>query len=295
MARFLFFMFLAVFMAVGVLCFFFMNVKLLSAVSGNKETSEEYSDFILKDDFNLRSVLARVASACSRGDLECVAVKAFVYVKNDIALLEKGEGGRFPKRTLTSRGGDAADKAVLLASFLENGGIRTEIRDRGGRPVVYAAGLDVLHLYEAIIKDMHDKPLAERNITLKKGGIWAVNLGSAREKPIPVDISAKSSGVFDMLLFPDETEMKAYLRDKNGRFISDCSLFGVSEAEVSCLSPSGGKLFFISLTDGATFLGSVYKGGVILSDIKSEESPKGSLIPMDVAFSSDMAYPGIVP
>lgn len=288
-------MFLAAFLAVGALCFFFMDVDTSPAVLGGKEEDEGYSGLILKDDFTLRSVLSRVASGCSEGNPECVTVKAFIYVKNDVALLEKGGGGRFPKNTLAERGGDAADKAVLLASFLENGGIRSEIRDNGGRPVVYAAGLDVLKLYGEIVKDMHGKPLAKRDITLKKGGIWAVNLGSGDGKPVSVDISAKSSGNFDMLLFPDETEMKAYLRDKNGRFLGDCAISGVSEAEVSCLSPSGGMLLFISGEDGAAFSGRVFRGGVILSDIKSEESENGVLIPMDLSFSSETAYPGVVP
>ena len=288
-------MFLGCFLIVGGICFFFLDIDISS---GDKRAavseSQSFSDYVLKDDFTVRSILSRIASQCSYGNSECVAVKAFSYISNDIILSDKGYKGKHPTKTLSKKEGDVADKAVLLASFLENAGIKTVIDHKNNRLLVYAAGLDVLKLYNEILKDMREHPLASRSTVLNRGGMWAVNVSTKNNQPISVDILATASGKFNMFLFPDESEMKAHLKNKDGRYFTDCYQHNVSEVEQTCISPSGGRLLFVSVEDNNSFSSKVFSGGLILSDIKSISSDDGVLVPMDVALDFNMAYPGIL-
>ena len=76
--------------------------------------------------------------------------------------------------------------------------------------------------------------------------------------------------------------------------MTDCFLDNVTIAELSCLSSSGGKLLFISKANNNKFSGKVFRGGILLSDVKSVEINKEILIPMDVSLNKPLIYPGMI-
>lgn len=297
MARLIFFGSLFLFLLVGVFCLIFLdvsNIKGSVVDTDNSNIDNTYDKYVIKDDFNIRNILSRISEDCLSGNFECITIKAYNYVVNDISLVKERNKGRNPKQLLTIKEADVYDKSVLLASFLENAGIKTHIEESNNKVIVYAKKLNLLKLYNEIIKDLHKKPLASREVVLKKNGVWVVNLNTSDNKPITIDISAKSEYPFSLMLFPNEKEMNNFLKYKNGRYMTDCFLDNVTIAELSCLSSSGGKLLFISKANNNKFSGKVFRGGILLSDVKSVEINKEILIPMDVSLNKPLIYPGMI-
>lgn len=270
------------------------NINDSSIEKDNTTNTNGYNQYVIKEDFTIRNILSRITSDCLSGNNECITVKTYNYVMKDISLIDNGDKGMSPKQSLSKKEADVYDKSVLLASFLENVGIKTDIQENNNKILVYAKGLNVLKLYNEIVKDIHSVPLASRSIALKQNGIWAVNLNTQDKKPITVDIVAKSDYPFTLMLFPNEKEMNNFLKYKKGRYITDCYLNNVTIADLSCLSSSGGKLLFISSANNNKFEGKVMRGGILLSDIKSVELDKQILIPMDTSLKSEVLYPGMV-
>ena len=215
LARFIFFITLTLFLVIGVMCFFLSDIDAHHNIEKTTDNNN-YSAYVLEDDFAIRSVLQRIVSECSYGNSECVTVKAYKYIKDDIKLLKEGANGRQPKNTLMYKNADIGDKAFLLASFLENAGIESKITYENGKLIVYAINLNLLKLYDEIMKDLYSNPLAERRVTLSKDGKWIVNIGDKGNTSIPIDIEVNASKPVQMLLFPNETELNSYIQEQNG-------------------------------------------------------------------------------
>ena len=174
--------------------------------------------------------------------------------------------------------------------------ISTYIKKDGSKYYSYACGINNYDMYNTIKADLHSKPLADKDLTLRNGQVWAFDLSREGSDNLIIDIEFFSKYPVDMVLFPNKQEMNAHLKGHYGRYNADCSLFNVTEANISCQAPQKtGIIIFKSLNDNNKFKAGIYKGGILAGDIKSEKSRQGSnCIKIDINSSGNFSYPGII-
>lgn len=237
-------------------------------------------------DYDMVSALAqRVAGDCFGRDAECSALRIHDYVRSNFKLEETRKAEtRLPADVILNRKGDKLALAGLTSSLLEDVGIEAVTQNNGSSAASYACGINVPKFYGLIKNYMRSKTLAKREITLKKNGVWAVDLRSIDGKPLSVDIATDGAKNFDVALFPSQEEMKSYLAGGSGKYFDNCVMFGVSKAELSCVAPSGSKLAFISKEDDNLLRGQVFRGGFLMSDMNMKDIGGQTCVAMDMEY-----------
>ncbi len=280
-------------MAAGVFAFFFLDVT-NRKTSGDIIEISDINSLIDNEDMNVKSLITRVANGCSNDDKECIAVKTYRYIKENVALGEAAMTGYSAYGALTERQGDAIDLSLLYASMLANIKIDARIEYEDGKPYVYVGGLDAVKLYDTIMNDIRSTPLASRELLLKEDQIWAVNLSDGLNIPMSIDIVVKSNKPFDMSLFANMEEVNRYFSNNNGIMLQTCNKASTTAVNQTCLVPANSVLVFVSHDADNKFNASVYKGGLIPNDISEKVIDGRTYIPADMALNALFQYPGIM-
>lgn len=236
------------------------------------------------DGYSVTASLAqRLAGDCLGRDSECSAFRIYDYVQNNFKVDEAATPIQLSD-VIINRKGDKMAIAQLISSLLKDVGVEAVTETNGGSVASYACRIDVPRLYSVIKGYIRSKPLAKREIALKKNGVWAVDLRSRDGKPLSVDIVADGAKNFDVALFPSQEDMKEYLTNGAGKYFENCVMFGVSKAELSCIAPSGSKLAFISKDDDNLLRGQVFRGGFLMSDMNMKDISGQTCVAMDMEY-----------
>lgn len=285
-----------IFLAAGIIFMFFVDVD-SSSITARKDSNKnnDINSYIIKDDINIRTLADKITAECSRENKACAVLKLYEYTKNGFIITETDGAAPAPVKTFRKREGSYLDVTVLFSSFLLNSGIPAFIKRDNDRYFSYACGITNTDMYNEIIKDIRGAPLAAKNVTLKKNQIWALDLSRNGTESMIIDVIAFSSEPVDAVLFPNKTEMNAYLKGLYGRYDKDCAVFNSSDIKFSCAAAPDSILIFKSLEDENNFRGSIYRGGFLIGDIKSETSKQGNnCIKIDIKLKGPFQYPGVI-
>ena len=293
---------IAVFLFIGFLYMFVVDVDTSDLITNNqvKNTNKIHhiNDYLITDDFNLKTFTHKITSSCLNDDKACQALEIYKYVRSSFIIDNATDGISSPNplNAFKNRQGTYLDITLLYSSLLLHSGISTYIKKDGSKYYSYACGINNYDMYNTIKADLHSKPLADKDLTLRNGQVWAFDLSREGSDNLIIDIEFFSKYPVDMVLFPNKQEMNAHLRGQYGRYNADCSLFNVTEANISCQAPQKtGIIIFKSLNDNNKFKAGIYKGGILAGDIKSEKSRQGSnCIKIDINSSGNFSYPGII-
>lgn len=293
---------IALFLFIGFLYMFVIDIDTSSLVANNQvkytKKSHHINDYLITDDFNLKTFTHKITSSCLNEDKACQVLEIYKYVRSSY-IIDNITDGFFtpnPLNAFKNRQGTYLDITLLYSSLLLHSGISTYIKKDGSKYYSYACGIDNFDMYSAIKADLHSKPLADKDLVLRNGQVWAFDLSRANNDNLIIDIEFFSTYSVDMVLFPNKQEMNAHLQGQYGRYNADCSLFNITEANVSCQAPQKtGIIIFKSLNNDNKFKAAIYKGGILAGDIKSEKSRQGSnCIKIDINNTGSFAYPGII-
>lgn len=292
----------AVFLFVGFLYMFVIDIDVSGLIydshAGNTGKIHHINDYLIKNDLNLKTFARKIASSCLDDDKACQALEIYKYVRSSFIIDNMTEDIFVPNplNALKNRQGSYLDITLLYSSFLLHGGISTFIKKDNDKYFSYACGIDNTEMYNAIKSDLRSKPFAYKVLTLRKGQVWAFDLSRETNDNLIVDIEFFSKYPVDMILFPNKQEMNAHLKGQYGRYNTDCSLFNVTEADISCQAPQKtGIIMFKSMSDDNKFKTKIYQGGILPGDIKSEKSRQGNnCIKIDINSTGFFKYPGII-
>lgn len=285
MPKFIFIMLLAVFAVAGAVLIF-ADIEEEKPVSGLVSTPDnlsfDYGSF--EGGYASSSLAERIAGDCYEGEPECAAALFIEYVRDEFIADEKEAAGKTLQEVIRERKGTREQISGVLESLLSSAGIKTVVEVRHGVKKVYACDLDVPVLYNEIRKRMRLKILAKRELTLKKGGVWAVDMKNPGGGPLSIGITAVGTAPFNVLLFKNDPDMRVYLKTGTENYIKGCAAFGVTKTELNCSVPAGSRLAFVSQADGNVFTGIISKGGFIMSDIKTEDFGGIACVDTDMDF-----------
>ncbi len=293
---------IAVFLFSGFLYMFVLDINTSSLIINNKtdNTKKTYhiNDYLITNDFNLKTFTKKITSSCLNDDKACQTLEIYKYVRSSF-LIDNATSNIIapnPLNAFKNRHGTYLDITLLYSSLLLHSGISTYIKKDGNKFYSYACGINNFDMFNVIKEDLHNKPLAYKNLTLRQGQVWAFDLSRESDDSLIIDVEFFSKYPVDMILFPNKQEMNAHLKGQYGRYNTDCSLFNITEVNISCQAPQKtGIIIFKSLEDNNKFKAGIYKGGILLGDIKSEKSKKGSnCIKIDVNSAGNFIYPGII-
>lgn len=293
---------IAVFLFAGFLYMFVIEIDTSDLIANTNidDTNKIHhiNDYLIINDFNLKTFTHKITSMCLNEDKACQALEIYKYVRSSFIIDNATDdiSAPNPLNAFKNRQGSYLDITLLYSSLLLHSGISTYIKKDDSKYYSYACGIDNFDMYNAIKADLHSKPLADKDLTLKNGQVWAFDLSREGSDNLIIDIEFFSKYPVDMVLFPNKQEMNAHLKGQYGRYNADCSLFNVTEANISCQAPQKtGILIFKSLNDDNKFKADIYKGGVLAGDIKSEKSRQGSnCIKIDINSHGNFKYPGII-
>lgn len=286
----------------GFLYMFVIDVNTDSIISSSynnkKEKKYHINDYLITDDFNIRNFIHKITSSCLADDKACQSIAIYKYVKSSYIIDNKTNSNTpNPYNAFHNRQGSYLDISLLYSSFLLHSGISTYIKvdEKKKKIYNYACGISNKEMYNGIISDIRSTPIVEKTHTLKKGQIWAFDLSRNGKDNLIIDVEFYSASPFDVVLFPDKTEMNAHIKGQYGRYNQECALFGVQDAKLTCHAPVTGIFMFKSLENNNKFKCNIYKGGLLFGDIKSEKSKKGSnCIKIDILNNGNFQYPGII-
>lgn len=297
---------IAIFSFVG---FFYMfiidiNVNNIKKDAQNKNIKKinNINNYLISNDINLKSFAKKITSPCSDNNTSnyksCNVLEIYKYIRSSFIIDNTELNNDEPNilQTLKDRQGNILEISLLYSSLLLHSGIATYVKKNNDKLYNYACGIDNIDMYNTIKEDLHSKPLVNKALSLRKGQIWAYDLTREDDSNLVIDVEFFSKYPFDIILFPNKEEMNAYINNQYGRYNEDCSLFGVSEFIVSCNVPKKtGIIMFKSLEDDNKFTANIYKGGILLGDIKSEKSKQGNnCIQIDINSTVNIPYPGII-
>ena len=293
---------IAVFLFIGFLYMFVIEIDTSDLITNtqikNTDKIHHINDYLITNDFNLKTFTHKITSTCLNEDKACQALEIYKYVRSSFIIdnITDDISAPNPLNAFKNRQGSYLDITLLYSSLLLHSGISTYIKKDGSKYYSYACGINTFDMYNAIKADLHSKPLADKDLTLRNGQVWAFDLSRESNDNLIIDIEFFSKYPVDMVLFPNKQEMNAHLKGQYGRYNADCSLFNVTEANISCQAPQKtGIIIFKSLNDNNKFKAGIYKGGILAGDIKSEKSRQGSnCIKIDVNNSGNFSYPGII-
>ncbi len=293
---------IAVFLFIGFLYMFIIDIDISDLIVNNQindtKKLNHVNDYLITNDLNFKTFTRKITSSCLNDDKACQVLELYKYIRSSFIIDNTTNDLLLPNplNAFKNRQGSYLDITLLYSSLLLHSGISTYIKKDGNRYFSYACGINNYDMFNAIKADLHSKPLAEKELTLRKGQVWAFDLSRDGNDNLIIDIEFYSKYPVDMVLFPNKQEMNAHLKGQYGRYNTDCSLFNIAEANISCLAPQKtGIIIFKSLNDDNKFKAGIYKGGILAGDIKSEKSKKGSnCIKIDINSSGSFQYPGIV-
>ena len=270
---------IAVFLFIGFLYMFVVDVDTSDLITNNqvKNTNKIHhiNDYLITNDFNLKTFTHKITSSCLNEDKACQVLEIYKYVRSSFIIdnVTDDISAPNPLNAFKNRQGSYLDITLLYSSLLLHSGISTYIKKDGSKYYSYACGINNYDMYNTIKADLHSKPLADKDLTLRNGQVWAFDLSRESNDNLIIDIEFFSKYPVDMVLFPNKQEMNAHLRGQYGRYNADCSLFNVTEANISCQAPQKtGIIIFKSLNDNNKFKAGIYKGGILAGDIKSEKA-----------------------
>lgn len=293
---------IAVFLFIGFLYMFVIDVDISDLITNSQfkdsKKNHHINDYLITDDFNLKTFTHKITSSCLNDDKACQILEIYKYVRSSFIIdnVTNDVSAPNPLNAFKNRQGTYLDITLLYSSLLLNSGISTYIKKDGSKYYSYACGINNFDMYSAIKADLHSNPLTHKELTLRNGQVWAFDLSRENNDNLIIDVEFFSKYPVDMVLFPNKQEMSAHLKGHYGRNNADCSLFNVTEANISCQAPQKtGIIIFKSLSDDNKFKAVIYKGGILAGDIKSEKSRQGSnCIKIDVNSRGDFIYPGII-
>lgn len=293
---------IAVFLFFVFLYMFIIDIDVSNVTAKNQTENinriHRVDDYLIKNDFNIKTFIRKITSSCLDDDKACQVLEIYKYVRSSFIIDNLSDNVSIPNpiNAFKNRQGTYLDITVLYSSFLLHSGIPTFIKKDGNRYFSYACGIEDIDMYNTIKADLHANPLADKELTLRKGQVWAFDLSREQNDNLIIDIEFFSKFPINMILFPNKQEMNAHLKGQYGRYNTDCSLFNVTEAKISCPAPQKtGFIVFQSLENNNKFKAGIYQGGVLAGDIKSETSRQGSnCIKIDVNSNGIFKYPGII-
>ena len=293
---------IVVFLFAGFLYMFVVDIDtsdlIINTNVKNVKNNHHINDYLITNDFNLKTFTHKITSSCLNEDKACQALEIYKYVRSSFIIEDSVEdlSAPNPLNAFKNRQGTYLDITLLYSSLLLHSGISTYIKKDDSKYYSYACGINNIDMYNAIKADLHSNPLADKDLILKKGQVWAFDLSREDNNNLIIDIEFFSKYQVDMVIFPNKQEMNAHLKGQYGRYNADCSLFNVTEANISCQAPQKtGIVIFKSLYDNNKFKAGIYKGGILAGDIKSEKSRQGSnCIKVDIDSQGNFKYPGII-
>lgn len=293
---------IAVFLFICFLFMFVVDVDTSDLITNiqvkDSKKIHHINDYFITDDFNLKTFTRKITSSCLNDDKACQVLEIYKYVRSSFIIdnITYNISVPNPLNAFKNRQGTYLDITLLYSSLLLHSGISTYIKKDGSKYYSYACGINNFDMYNAIKADLHSKPLSDKELILRNGQVWAFDLSRDGNDSLIIDIEFFSKYPVDMVLFPNKQEMNAHLKGQYGRYNTDCSLFSVTEANISCQAPQKtGIITFKSLNDDNKFKAGIYRGGILAGDIKSEKSRQGSnCIKIDINSHGDFIYPGII-
>lgn len=293
---------IALFLFIGFLYMFIIDIDASDLVVNNQvqDTNKIHNinDYLITNDLNLKTFTHKITSSCLNEDKACQVLELYKYIRSSFIIDNSTNDSDLPNpvNAFKNRQGSYLDITLLYSSLLLHSGISTYIKKDGSKYYSYACGIDNYDMYNTIKTDLHSAPLADKDLTLRNGQVWAFDLSREGKDNLIIDIEFFSKYPVDMVLFPNKQEMNAHLKGQYGRYNADCSLFNVTEANISCQAPQKtGIIIFKSLSNDNKFKAAIYKGGILAGDIKSEKSKKGNnCIKIDVNSKGTFLYPGII-
>ncbi len=287
------------FLIIGFLYIFVIDINTADYVSNNIKInkSSNINDYLITNDFNLSNFTKKIILSCLQEDKACKVLEIYKYIASSFIINNTSDNSIInPMNAYKNKEGSYLDIAILYSSLLLHTGISTYIKKDNDRLYNYACGIENVEIYNAIKKDLRNSPLSEKYVTLRKNQVWAFDLSREEKDNLIIDIEFSSTYPIDMALFPNHSEMQAHLKGQYGRYNQDCSLFNKSQGTITCLAPQQtGVIMFKSLEDNNNLQAGIYKGGILVGDIKSEKSNQGSnCIKIDVNSKGSFKYPGII-
>lgn len=267
-----------------------------SSYFNDNKSKKHINDYLIQNDFNLKTFTEKITSSCIADDKACKTLTIYKYVRSSFIMDNKTSNNiPNPYTAFKNRQGSYLELALLYSSLLLHSGIPTFLKTDGNKYYNYACGISNIDMYNAILSDLHSAPLTKKELTLKKGQVWAFDLSRKDNKNLIIDVEFYSAEPVDIILFPNKQEMNAHLKGQYGRYNEDCSLFNVSDAKIICQAPDTGIIIFKSQADDNKFRCNIYRGGLLTGDIKSEKSRKGNnCIKIDINSNGSFQYPGII-
>ena len=291
----------ALFLFIGFLYMFVIDVDtsdlIVNSYVKKSNKTPHINDYLITDDFNLLHFTRKITSSCLDDDKACQALEIYKYIRSSFIIDNSSDySSPNPLNAFNNRQGSYLDITLLYSSLLLHSGISTYIKKDKNHFYSYACGIENIDMYNTIKKDLHSKPLSEKELTLRKGQVWAFDLSRDEKDNLIIEIEFFSKYPVDMVLFPNKHEMNAHLKGQYGMYNKDCSLFNVTEAGITCQAPQKtGIIIFKSLEDDNKFKAGIYRGGILAGDIKSEKSrQRNNCIKVDINSNGMFKYPGII-
>ena len=291
---------IGLFVIFGFLYMFVIDVSVDDITSNiyieDKKKNNHINDYLITNDFNLKTFTQKITSSCLQEDAACKTVEIYKYIHSSFIIDNSTDySSPNPKTAFLNRQGTYLDIALLYSSLLLHSGISTYIKKDNNKFYNYACGIENEDMYNAVIKDIRLSPFTKKELTLKNQQVWAFDLTRNDNNNLIIDVELYSSEKVDIILFPNKQEMNAHLKGQYGRYNKDCARFNITEAKLTCQAPKTGIIMVKSHKDDNKFRCNIYRGGLLFGDIKYEKSNKGNnCIQIDVNSKGTFQYPGII-
>jgi hypothetical protein len=227
--------------------------------------AKPYIEKIVVDDAELKQLAAGLVEGYSDNEGKVNAIYRYI-VENFtyIADPEHEEYIQSPFETLSVKGGDCEDLAILACSLLENLGIRTYLVLTEDHAYALVSGINPDHLWNYINKSLQEQFIEEygmissREETFQLSGGYAYYYGGdGRAFPIQVatfgdsvvkieslqiDYSVSSSQPLNIYILPSKDEFDKLVRRKPFQHYPDCQRQGTYQVEATCEIPRYGGI-----------------------------------------------------